>query len=320
MAAPNALIAGEALVDMFPTTGGRLADVETFERRAGGAPANLAVAMTRLGEAPFLWTRLGKDPFGQHLEDVLNEQDVPDRFVEVDPNRKTAHTLVGDDPEADQSFVFYKEETATMAMGSGTVPDETLADIGWVHFGGVMLCEAKPRGAMLDLAERAGEQGCIVSFDPNTRIDLWPDQSKLEPTMREALGLADVVKTDREDLSFLLEDQTASLEDIARELTTYGPHTVFLTQGKDGTFAYATGDAPWDATTVDQPSFEVTAVDTTGAGDAFTAGAITSLLEGNSLGETVRFANAVGALATTETGAMAPLPRREAVEELLESA
>ncbi|WP_135662459.1 carbohydrate kinase family protein [Halorhabdus rudnickae] len=320
MSSPDTLIAGETLVDMFPTSSGPLADVETFERRAGGAPANLAVAMTRLGSAPYLWTKLGSDPFGDHLADVLDTEDVPDRFIEIDPDRKTAHTLVGDDPAADQAFVFYKEGTATMAMEPGTVADDALADLEWVHFGGVMLCEEPARTAMLDLAERAQAADCTVSFDPNTREDLWPDPTKLEPTMRDALELADVIKTDREDLAMLLDSVENSIETVAEELTGYGPHSVFLTQGSKGTYALATDDSPWGPAETDQPTLHVDAIDTTGAGDAFTAGAITALLEGKSLDEAIRFANAVGALTTTETGAMAPLPTREAVEGLLESA
>jgi len=317
MTDPDVLIAGETLIDLFPTTTGPLADAETFDRRAGGAPANLAVAMTRLGTAPYLWTRLGADPFGEHLADVLETQGVPDRFVEVDADRKTAHTLVGDDPAADQSFVFYKEGTATMAMESETVPDETLANLEWVHFGGVMLCEEPVRTAMLDLAERAQAQDCTVSFDPNTREDLWPDPADLEPTMRRALELADVVKTDREDLSVLLETIDQDIASVAEELLAYGPHTVFLTRGADGTYGMATADAPWGPAETDQPAFDVDAVDTTGAGDAFTAGTITALLAGRSLSGAVTFGNAVGALTTTETGAMEPLPDREAVERLI---
>ncbi|WP_136689900.1 carbohydrate kinase family protein, partial [Halorhabdus amylolytica] len=106
---------------------------------------------------------------------------------------------------------------------------------------------------------------------------------------------------------------------VAEELTAYGPHTVFLTQGGDGTYALATDDAPWGPAEADRSVFDVDVVETTGAGDAFTAGAITGLLEGHSLTDAVRFGNAVGALATTDTGAMDPLPTREAVEELLKS-
>jgi len=79
----------------------------------------------------------------------------------------------------------------------------------------------------------------------------------------------------------------------------------------------ATADAPWGPAEVDQPAVDVDVVDTTGAGDAFTAGTITALLAGRSLSDAVTFGNAVGALTTTETGAMEPLPDREAVERLI---
>lgn len=314
----QALIAGEALVDLFPTTGGRLADVETFRRAAGGAPANVAVGMARLADPALLWARLGDDPFGEHLADVLETNGVPDELLTVDEDRKTAHTLVGDDPDADQSFTFYKEGTATMAMEPGSVSDETLERIDWVHVGGVMFCEEQGRSAMFDLMGRAHEHDCQVSFDPNTRLDLWPDRSVLEETLERALGETDVVKTDQEDLSFLLEEGE-DIESVARTLSQYGPHTVLLTRGGEGSYAYATEDAPWGPATVEHSGFDVDVVETTGAGDAFLAGSIVSLRERGSLSESLRFANAVGALATTETGAMAGLPDRAAVDAFLDS-
>ena len=317
MTESSVLVAGEALVDMFPTTGGRLADVETFRRAAGGAPANVAVGMARLGAAPLLWTRLGDDPFGTHLEDVLAENGVHSEFIVQDTDGKTAHTLVADDPNADQSFTFYRDGTATFAMEPGTVPDEVLADIEWVHFGGVMLSSEPSRTAMFDLVERAQAQDCLVSFDPNTRPDLWPDTSDLEATTRKALEYADVVKTDRDDLSFLLEDP-ADIAAVAATICEYGPHTVLLTRGGEGAYARATADAPWGEASVEHPGFDVEVVETTGAGDAFFTGSIIGLRETGSLAAAVEFANAVGALATTETGAMAGLPDRTAVESLLD--
>lgn len=312
----NVLVAGEALIDLFPAEGGRLADVETLRRAAGGAPANVAVGMARLGTPPLLWTRLGDDPFGEHLLDVLAANGVSDSLIAVDDERKTAHTLVADDPDADQSFTFFKEGTATFAMEPGAVSDEQLQAVEWAHFGGVMLSAEPARTAMFDLVERANDHGCTVSFDPNTRADLWPDQTVLTETIERAVRLADVVKTDREDLAFLLDDP-ADIEATAAAISEYGPHTVLLTQGGDGTYAQATEAAPWGPATVDQPALDVDVVETTGAGDAFLAGAITALQERGSLAEAVAFATAVGALATTDTGAMAALPDRDAVEELL---
>ncbi|CCQ33053.1 fructokinase protein [Halorhabdus tiamatea SARL4B] len=312
----NVLVAGEALIDLFPTESGRLADVETLRRATGGAPANVAVGMARLGSPPLLWTRLGDDPFGEHLLDVLDANGVPDSLIAVDDERKTAHTLVADDPDADQSFTFFNEGTATFAMEPGTVSDEQLCAVEWVHFGGVMLSAEPARSAMFDLVERANDHGCTVSFDPNTRADLWPDQSVLIETIERAVRLADVVKTDREDLAFLLDDP-ADVEATAAAISEYGPHTVLLTQGGDGAYARATEAAPWGAATADQSPFDVDVVETTGAGDAFLAGAITALQERGTLADAVEFAAGVGALATTDTGAMAALPDRDAVEALL---
>lgn len=317
MADPEVLIAGEALIDLFPTEPGRLADVETFRRAPGGAPANVAVGMARLDDPSLLWARLGDDPFGEHLTDVLTENGVPDDLLVQDDKRKTAHTLVADDPDADQSFTFYRDGTATFAMDAGAVDEATLARIEWVHIGGVMLSSEPSRSAMFDLVERAQEHGCTVSFDPNTRADLWPDPTELEAVTERALRQADVVKTDRDDLSFLLDDVDA-IEDVARELAAYGPHTVLLTRGGEGAYAMATDAAPWGADTADHPGYSVDVVETTGAGDAFFAGSIVALRETADLSETLAFANAVGGLATTEMGAMGGLPDRTAVEAFVE--
>jgi len=312
----DVLVAGETLIDLFPTSPGRLADIDQFERAAGGAPANVAVAMTRLADPPLLWTRLGDDPFGEHLADVLAEEGIPQEYVVADDERKTAHTLVAEDPDADQSFTFFKEETATFAMDPTTVEDATLDALDWVHVGGVMLCDEPARTAMLDLVERATHHGCTVSFDPNTRPDLWPHQGVLEEITERMLGQVDVVKTDRDDLSFLLEDP-GNRDGVVEAIAAYGPHTVLLTRGGEGAYARSTSAAPWGEATVERDAFDVDVVETTGAGDAFTAGLIVGLRKTRSLGDAVTFASAVGALATTATGAMAALPSRSAVDELI---
>ena len=310
------LVAGEALIDLFPTSEGPIAEAETLKREAGGAPANVAVALSRLGHPPFLWTRLGDDPFGEHLASVLTAEDVREDFLERDDDRKTAHTLVGEDETGDQSFTFFADETATFAMEPDTVDDETLAEVEWVHAGGVSLFTEPARTATLDLLERANEHGCTVSFDPNTRPDLWPDETVLVETLERALGLADVVKTDQEDLSVLVE--AADEDAVAEAVLDMGPHTVLLTRGGEGAMARATADAPWGPAEAEFKGYDVDVVETTGAGDAFVAGTITALgLQQVGLAEALRYASAVGGLATTATGAMAGLPTAADVEALV---
>ena len=314
---PQVLVAGEALIDLFPATSGPIAEAETLRRRAGGAPANVAVALSRLGHPPLLWTRLGDDPFGEHLASVLAEDGVRKALIETDPDRKTAHTLVGQDADGDQSFTFFAEKTATFAMEPGAVGDETLETVEWVHVGGVTLHTEPSRSATLNLMERANEYGCTVSFDPNTRADLWPEESVLVETLDRAIGLADVVKTDQEDLAMLFEESNE--DGLAAAVLERGPHTVMLTRGSDGAMARASEGAPWGPATAEFGGYDVDVVETTGAGDAFVAGSIAGFTgECDSLAETVQYASAVGALATTETGAMDGLPTASEAAELFE--
>ncbi|AWB26252.1 carbohydrate kinase family protein [Halococcoides cellulosivorans] len=307
------LVAGEALIDMYPAEeADRLADVERYARRAGGAPANVAVGLAALDERPWLWTRVGADPFGEHLRETLAAFDVPDRFVSVDPDRSTAHTIVGTDESGDPVFQFYQAETATMCPDPATVTDAALAEIEWLHVGGVWLADETARAALLDVIDRAD---CPISFDPNTRPDLWDSEAEIEPTVSAALEAVDVVKIGAGDLPWLAAEDPIR---VAERVRGYGPHTVFVTRGAEEAIAASDGRAPWGPAEhrVTPPTVE--AVDPTGAGDAFTAGAIAHLVAGDDLASALQYGATVGALATTEQGAMAAIPDRETVAQYLE--
>lgn len=308
----DVLVAGETLIDFLPDAPGALDEVEAFARRAGGAPANVAVALSRLDEVPLFWTRVGADPFGDFLADTLAEYGVPDRFVERDTSAKTTLAFVTHDEDADRSFSFYRDGTADTRMRSGTVPDEAIDAVEWVHVGGVTLANEPSRSATLDLAERAADRGCTVSFDPNARPELWGSDAEFETVAGWALELTDVLKATPEELR-ALGVAGDDPETLARNACEAGPHTVLLTLGGEGALAVATEDAPWSGTARHE-GYPVDPVDTTGAGDAFTAGVIAALVEGQSVGEALAFANAVAATTTTAKGAMAALPDREAVD------
>ncbi len=162
---PRILVSGEALIDFLPERPGPLSDVPTFERRPGGAPANVAVALSRLDETPWFWTRIARDPFGDFLADVL-DADLPDRFVERDSNAKTTLAFVTHDEENDRAFTFYRDGTADTRLQPGGVPDSALADIDWVYVGGVMLASDPARTATYDLVERAREGGVFGRLRP----------------------------------------------------------------------------------------------------------------------------------------------------------
>ena len=316
--AHDVLVAGETLIDWVPDQPGPLEDVAGFERRPGGAPANVAVALARLDEPPLFWTRVGDDPFGRYLERTLADDGLPTRFIARDTEAKTTLAFVTHDETGDREFSFYRDGTADTRLEPGRIDDQTLADCEWVHAGGVTLSNGPSRAATLDLLERAATAGCTVSFDPNWRPELWPDEEAFASTVGDALAHVDVcfaTVTELETLGVSGESPT----EIARAAIDGGAaHTVFVTRGSEGAVAVASDDAPWSAATVAHRGFAVDTVDTTGAGDAFVAGAIDALRDGRDLAETVAFANAVAATTTTARGAMAALPTRDAVVELLE--
>ncbi|OAQ53807.1 hypothetical protein HTG_05960 [Natrinema mahii] len=314
----DVLVVGETLIDCIPERPGPLEDVAGFDRRPGGAPANVAVALARLAEPPLFWTRVGDDPFGRYLERALVDHGLPDRFLERDSTAQTTLAFVTHDETGEREFTFYRDGTADTRLESGRIDDATLADCEWVHAGGVTLSSGSSRAATLDLLERAAAADCTVSFDPNLRSELWPDEGTVATVVGDALAHVDVCLATGPELEALgYEGESATA--LARAAVEEGPvHTAFVTRGAAGAVAVADADAPWGGAAVEHPGFAVDAVDTTGAGDAFVAGVIAALRDGDDLEGTVTFANAVGARATTDRGGMTALPTRAEVAALLE--
>jgi fructokinase len=315
---PTILVAGETLIDFLPAQSGPLSGVETFSRQAGGAAANVAVALARLDARPWFLTNLSTDGFGDFLAATLEDNQVPDRFV-TRSDHPTTLAFVAHDESADRSFTFYGTDAADHYLDAGAVSNAVLDSLDWVCVDAPVALAAEPaRSALGDLCERAHEHGCHVAFDPNTRRELWPDEDTFRETLNDMLSRADVVKTSVEDLAATPFAADAPA-DLAENLFAVGPHTVFLTQGAEGACAFATERAPWGPADSNHPGYEVNPIDATGAGDAFLAGVLCALADGTPLNETLASANAVAALTTTETSAIDALPDYETVVNFCEA-
>jgi len=307
------LVVGETIVDMHPAAPGALADREQFHPRPGGAPANVAVGLARLGTPPAFWTRLGADGFGDVLAERLADEGVPTELVVRDPDAPTGMAVVSLDADGDREFVLYLDGTASTRLQPGRVDDDRLAETAWLHVGGVELAHQPARSAVLDLLDRVPPE-TTVSLDPNARPQLWTTFDYAD-TLDRVLPAVDVLVASTEDLAPAGYDTPPA--SVASDLQTAGPHTVLLTRGAAGAVGYATDAAPWGPAETTHEGFTVDTVDTTGAGDAFTAGIVHALGDDQSLAAAVRFGNAVAAQSTTARGAMAALPTREAVEASL---
>ncbi|RLM63167.1 carbohydrate kinase [Halorubrum sp. Atlit-8R] len=328
---PEVFVAGETLVDFVPGAGETLREVDGYAHRPGGAPANVAVGLARLGSPPAFWTRIGDDAFGEFLAETLAAEGIPETHVERVEGRTTLAVVAP--PGADgPRFGFYGSRDATFGFDPSAVPTETLTgeatgedgDPPWVHLGGAALTHPGGRAATRELLAGAAEAGCPVSFDVNYRADLVPDGAAeaVSSAVREAVAASDLVLCSAEDVAAagLSTDDGAAL---ARDLLDFGPHTAVVTLGSEGALAVSSDAAPWSAATVRRGGFAVDAVDATGAGDAFTAGLLSRVATGGQVGgedglrDALAFGNATAALSVRSVGGMGSIPSREEVAAFL---
>jgi len=197
------LVAGETLVDLLPDEGSTLRDVDGFSHRPGGAPANVAVGLARLGEPPAFWTRLAEDPFGDFLRETLAAESISETTIERVTGENTTLAVVSPPDSDDRRFRFYGSGDATFGFDPESLPTGSLASASWVHLGGVALTHPRGREAMRELAAAAGERGCTVSFDVNYRRDLVADEETeaVLAALREVVAASGVVFCSEEDVT-----------------------------------------------------------------------------------------------------------------------
>jgi fructokinase len=197
-----------------------------------------------------------------------------------------------------------------MLMRTDQVALEVLKNKKIFHFGSVTLIGEPSRSATLMAAQVAHSQGMLVSYDPNLRLSLWSSPEAAREGMMIGMNYAHIIKVSEEEVEFLTGGQ-----DIT---PLWGKETqmIAVTQGAKGATIHTRKGK------VHVPGFSVRTLDTTGAGDGFVAGMLIGILEhwGDYLAHIEKigkFANAVGALATTQLGAIPALPSRMAVDRFM---
>lgn len=313
---PTVACLGEALIDFVADEAGvSLIDCPGFRKAAGGAVANVAVGLARLGVSTAFLGKVGDDAFGRFLERTLRESGVDTRGMVFDENHRTGLAFVSLTAEGERDFAFFRNPSADMLHRADEVPDSLLLGTKVFHFGSITLIQEPSRTATIDALARAKEQGAIISYDPNLRPPLWPSLEEARAHILEALPHADVVKVSEEEAEFLFG--AGSLSQQAARLHNQGALLAAITRGAGGSFL----------STLDRQAeiapYEVDAVDTTGAGDAFVAALLKGILvgslldAGSRLAELGRVANAAGALACLKKGAIPALPTTDELTDFM---
>ena len=297
------LCVGEILADMI---GEEKNGIITYERKAGGAPFNVACALKKFGADVKFVGSVGDDLIGRFLIKYADDFGMDTTYIHQDSQRNTTLAFVELNEEGERSFCFYRKNTADYYMPE--VNDDLIRSVDTVCIGSLMLADPGCVKYALDIIDRAHAFGKTVAFDVNYRTDIYKDTDSAIATYKKILAVADIVKFSEDEVEIFTDDYVNSLKD----------KLVLITLGKDGSQWRYKGKIS------NIPTITVKPVDTTGAGDAFFAGAL-SILDNNVgkpltdeiLNESLRFGNIAGALNTTGRGAIDNLPDLETINKYL---
>ncbi len=308
---PEIVTVGEALIDLTQTmedAGG----IRHYAAFPGGAPANVAVAAARLGGKAAFIGKVGRDAFGGAIRRTFLENGVDVSGLYEARQALTTLAVVSVDAEGERSFSFYRSPGADTQL-TGEEAAAALRAYGqrprFLHFGSVSLTAEPARTATMEAARLAREMGVLLSYDPNYRASLWPDEATALEQMKRPLSLCHVVKLAEEELELLTG--LADLEAGSLALfQTYGIPLIVITMGEGGSF-YRLG-----ACTGRVKGRSVQVADTNGAGDTFLGALLTRLVSAAGLDSLtpeeleagLDFANRAAALTCTRPGAIPAMP------------
>jgi fructokinase len=271
------LCVGEALIDMICTDKGMpLSEGENFLKKPGGAPTNVAAAIAALGGNVELAAKVGKDPFGQHLVDVMDSFGVSTKWMLQDEKYFTTFAFVSLMENGERDFYFNRGADGQLTRDEVDAID--LEEFSIIHFGSATSFLPGPlQIAYQSLLQKSLLQEIFISFDPNYRSLLFQhDKRSFLDQSWNFIDCCHFFKVSDEEAMMLTGRST--LTDAVNDLLLRTKSVFAVTLGKDGTLLGINGE------TKIIPSIKIKPVDTTGAGDAF-VGAVLYQLEGKSLSE-----------------------------------
>lgn len=308
---PTIVVFGGINMDLVATTArlpepGETVFGNSFQTAPGGKGANQAVAAARLGANVRMVGRVGADEFGPALLDGLRAEGIDASRVATDPHNPSGVAMILLDDDAQNCIVAVYG--ANMACD-----DQQLAALDDALDGAdaLLLQLETPLPIALEAARAAKRRGVTVVWDPAPALDMGAEAyalcDALTPNQVEAEFLTGIAVTDT--------DSASRAADI---LVGQGAPAAVIKLGEGGAFYATSPDTGGERGFA--PAFEVDAIDTVAAGDAFAAGVGVALARGLSLPDAVTFGSAAGALAVTKSGAQQAMPYANEVNALLTAA
>lgn len=305
MARARIVVVGSSNTDMVVKSdriprGGETVLGGEFVMVPGGKGANQAVCAAKLGADVTLVARVGDDVFGESSLANFRHVGVDTRFVTKDPSFPSGIALIMVDGSAENAIVV--APGANLGLRPQDVDDAREA-----------ISQADAVVVQLEIPAETVAHTIELAHSLGVRLVLNP--APIRPMSKQLLGRADVLVPNQHEAAELIgkggEGHSIDAVSSARELLAYGAKSVVITLGGKG--AYVAGEG---ASQFVQPQ-KVVPVDTTAAGDAFTASLACALAEGHNLLESAQFAARVAAIAVTRMGAQPSMPTRTEVESYI---
>lgn len=307
---------GEILIDFAPY-GDKSA--RAFQQNPGGAPANVAAVLSKLGCQTAFVGKIGNDPFGQSCKEALETVHVCTDYMPVSDEHPTTLAFVCLDEHGNREFSFYRDNTADVNLNEDDITKIADLKTTFFHFGSVSLTAEPSKTAVINAVKQAKANGALISYDPNLRLPLWKSPQQAKEVILSTLHYADILKISEEEAEFLfgLTDCEEACKLISE---TYDIDFVIITRGAKGCLAMVQDKV--------YPSYayDLKTIDTTGAGDSFLAGVLYHLIHSqkgiddmtaDEINEMFDFANATGSLVTTKKGAIPAVPSLEEIKKCM---
>ncbi|MGI6701336.1 MAG: carbohydrate kinase family protein [Christensenellales bacterium] len=309
---------GEALIDMIPEDNRPLRYVDCFLKQAGGAPANTAAAVAKLGGKAAFISKVGNDGFGRYLIDTLSASGVDVSRVSFAKDKSTGIIFVALDEDGEREFCSMRQNSADLYLSPDEIDPEWFNKEDILHFCSVSLVEAPVKYAHIKALDSIIKADGRVSFDINLRPMLWKSKEDLLFTIWDFMKYPDYLKVSGEEIKYIFDSD--DYISAVRSFFDKGDRLKFIviSSGSDGSDIFMR-----DGKSYHQDAFKSEITDTTGAGDCFTGSVLYHLNKAvkepalEDMKRVLKFASAASALAITKKGAMTSLPAYRDVTDFL---
>ena len=307
---PDLVTLGELCAVFVARDIGRMRYCRDFTIRPGGAEATVAVGVQRLGFSAGWISLLGNDEMGHYLLNLLRGEGVDVSGVRMVPGKNTSVFLRERLPGGEARHTYYRKDSAFTTIGPDMLDEAAIAGARFLHLTGITpALSASAEATMWRAIEIAKAHQVTVTFDPNVRLNIW-SRDKARETLERFFTAADIVLPGLEDLQMLYGP--ISREEALLRLKDMGCHTVIMKIGDQEVLVFADNHAEFIP--VDHIAHPV---DLMGAGDAFAAGFLGGLLQGQSLAEAARFGTVVARCAIQMPGNIESMPTRDEVSAVI---